>query len=140
MELIDCERDAVNLLATPLHLGLGSRARAMQDFAWTPEVLEAYTAAAAADGAEGRMVIVIDDEGPGDHWERHPHGDEVVVCLTGRVTVTHESATTVEEVHLGPGEAAVNPAGVWHAVDMHGQGRILTITPGIGTEHRSREG
>ena len=139
MELIDDERGPVDLLTTPLHLGLGSRARLVQGFAWDPGVLEAYGAAVAADGAEGRMVLIFDGEGPGDHWERHPAGDEVVVCLSGQVRVVRDSGGTTEEVLLGPGEATVNPAGVWHAVDMDGQARILAITAGAGTEHRRRE-
>jgi quercetin dioxygenase-like cupin family protein len=139
MELIEHERAPVNLLTTPLHLGLGSRARPVQGFAWNPEVLHAYTAAVEADGAEGRMVIMIDGEGPGDHWERHPAGDEVVACLSGRITVIRDTGDTTEAVALGPGEATVNPAGVWHAVDIDGHARILTITPGVGTEHRPRE-
>jgi mannose-6-phosphate isomerase-like protein (cupin superfamily) len=139
MELIDHERGPVDLLTTPLHLGLGSRARSVQGFAWDPGVLEAYTAAVAVDGPEGRMVMVFDGEGPGDHWERHPAGDEVVVCLSGSVDVVRDEDGTTRAVHLGPGEATVNPAGVWHAVDMDGQARILAITAGAGTEHRRRE-
>ena len=139
MELIEDEREPVNLLTTPLHLGLGSRARLVQGFAWDPGVLEAYAAAVAADGAEGRMVMIFDGDGPGDHWERHPAGDEVVVCLSGRVKVVRDSEDTIDEVLLEPGEATVNPAGVWHAVDMDGQARILTITAGVGTEQRRRE-
>jgi len=141
MELIEHGRHAIDLLTTPLHLGLGSRARPVQGFAWDPEVLGAYAAAVAADGGEGRMVMIFDGEGAGDHWERHPAGDEVVVCLRGSVKVVRpvdgvEGAS--DEVVLGPGEATVNAAGEWHAVDMDGPARILTITAGVGTEHRRR--
>jgi mannose-6-phosphate isomerase-like protein (cupin superfamily) len=139
MELIETEREPVDLLTTPLHLGLGSRARSVRGFAWEPEVLEAYAAAVASDGAEGRMVMIFDGEGRGDHWERHPAGDEVVVCLSGRATVVRDSEGTADVVPLAPGEATVNPAGAWHAVDMDGRTRIMTITPGVGTEHRPRE-
>src|SRR5687768_5346893 len=139
MKLIEHERAPVNLLTTPLHLGLGSRARPVQGFAWDPEVLEAYSAAVAADGAEGRMVMMFDGEGPGDHWERHPAGDEVVVCVRGTATVVRDSADPADTVVLGPGQATVNPAGVWHVVDLDGPARILTITAGAGTEHRARE-
>lgn len=135
MELRDDERDAIDLLTTPLHLGLGCRARPIGGFAFDPAVLRAYGEAVADDGIEGRMVVVIDEEGPGDHWERHPAGDEVIVCLSGAVTVVREAG---EQVVLRPGEATVNPAGVWHAVDADGAARILTITPGLGTEHRGR--
>lgn len=138
MELIDDGRDPFDLSTTPLHLGLGSRARPIGGFAWRPEVLGAYAAATAADGAEGRLVVLVDEEGPGDHWERHPDGDEVVICVAGSVTVVRDHDGAVSESALAPGQATVNPAGVWHAVDVDGPGRILTITPGAGTEHRPR--
>jgi mannose-6-phosphate isomerase-like protein (cupin superfamily) len=139
MRLRDDERNAINLLTTPLHLGLGSRARPIEGFAWDPGILQAYSEAVAADGAEGRMVMIIDGDGPGDHWESHPAGDEVVVCLSGRVKVVRESDGTPDELLLGPGEATINRAGVWHVVDMDGSARILTITAGAGTEHRRRQ-
>jgi quercetin dioxygenase-like cupin family protein len=129
-----------NLLVTPLHLGPGSRVRSVRGFAWAPEALAAYAEATAGDGPDGRLMVVIDEEGRGDHWERHP-ADEVIVCLSGRVTVlrgAEPSDDSADSVVLGPGEAVVNPAGTWHTVDAHGRARLLTITPGPGSEHRSR--
>lgn len=136
--LITDDTRPIDLTTTPLHLGPGSRARAVQGFAWDPEVLRAYTAAVEADGPDGRLVAVIDEEGRGDHWERHPGGDEVVICLEGSVTVVRDADGGTTAVRLAPGQATVNPAGTWHAVDVDGPGRILTITPGVGTEHRPR--
>lgn len=121
-----------------MHLGLGSTAKPVEGFAWDPAVLQAYSAAVAADGAEGRMVVIIDGDGLGDHWECHPAGDELVVCLSGSVTVTRDVDGVPERVVLGPGEATVNPAGAWHAVDMAGPASILTVTAGLGTDHRPR--
>ncbi|RMI44164.1 cupin domain-containing protein [Streptomyces triticirhizae] len=138
MRLVNHEHRAIDLRTTPVHLGLGSRANPIEGFAWAPEVLRAYSTAVAADGAEGRMVTIIDGDGLGDHWERHPSGDEMVVCLSGSVTVTRDVDGVSERVVLGPGEATVNPAGAWHAVDMAGPASILTITPGLGTDHRPR--
>lgn len=140
MRLIDDERNPIDLRTAPVHLGLGSRARPVEGFAWDPEVLKAYSAAVAADGAEGRMVMIFDGDGPGDHWESHPAGDELVVCLSGSVTVTRDTDGTQDRVVLAPGEATVNPTGVWHTVDMTGPSTILTITAGIGTTHRPRTG
>ncbi|MYQ39223.1 Cupin domain-containing protein [Streptomyces sp. LamerLS-316] len=140
MRLLDNEHNAVDLRTTPVHLGLGSRAKPVEGFAWDPEVLQAYSAAVAADGAEGRTVAIFDGDGPGDHWERHPAGDELVVCLSGSVTVTRDVDGVPGSVMLGPGEATVNPAGAWHAVDMTGPASILTITAGLGTDHRPRTG
>ncbi len=138
MRLVDHEPNAIDLRTTPVHLGLGSRAKPVEGFAWDPEVLHAYGVAVAADGAEGRMVTIFDGDGPGDHWERHPAGDELVVCLSGSVTVTRDLDGTPDRVVLGPGEATVNPAGTWHAVDMAGPASVLTITAGLGTDHRPR--
>ncbi|MFI9462695.1 cupin domain-containing protein [Streptomyces xiamenensis] len=138
MRLVNHERNAIALRTTPVHLGLGSRAKPVEGFAWDPQVLQAYSTAVAADGAEGRMVTIFDGEGPGDHWERHPAGDELVVCLSGSVTVVRDADGVPDRVVLGPGEATVNPAGAWHAVDMAGPASILTITPGLGTDHRPR--
>ncbi|MFF0277025.1 cupin domain-containing protein [Streptomyces sp. NPDC004330] len=131
---------AIPLRTTPVHLGLGSTAKLVEGFSWAPEALQAYGAAAAADGAEGRMVMIFDGDGPGDHWERHPAGDELIVCLNGSVTVSRDLDGVTDHVLLGPGEATVNPAGAWHAVDMTGPSTILSITAGLGTDHRPRTG
>ncbi|MFG3245607.1 cupin domain-containing protein [Streptomyces sp. NPDC048187] len=140
MRLGNHERKAMDLRTTPVHLGLGSTARPVEGFTWDPEVLRAYSAAVAADGAEGRMVMVFDGDGPGDHEERHPAGDELVVCLSGSVTVTRDMDGEPDQVRLGPGEATVNPAGVWHVVDMNGPASVLAVTAGLGTDHRPRTG
>lgn len=138
MRLVDHERNPVDLRTTPVHLGLGSTAKPVEGFAWEPEVLQAYGAAVASDGAEGRMVMIFDGDGPGDHWESHPAGDELVVCLSGSVAVIRDVDGVPDRVLLGPGEATVNPAGVWHTVDMAGPASILTVTAGAGTEHHPR--
>ncbi|MCB5169943.1 cupin domain-containing protein [Streptomyces bambusae] len=138
MRLVHREPNAIDLRTTPVHLGLGSRAKPIEGFAWDPEVLQAYSAAVAADGAEGRMVTIFDGDGFDDQWERHPAGDELVVCLSGSVTVTRDVDGVPHRIVLGPGEATVNPAGTWHAVDMAGPASILTITAGLGTDHRPR--
>lgn len=138
MKLLTDAPAAVDLSTTPIHLGRGSRALPIEGFAWDAEVLEDYSAAVEADGAEGRMVAIFDGDGSWTSWERHPAGDEVVVCLAGRVTMIREVDGEPEPVELGPGMAMINPAGVWHTADIDGQARILTITPGVGTEHRPR--
>ncbi|MER6957830.1 MULTISPECIES: cupin domain-containing protein [unclassified Streptomyces] len=138
MRLLNHERNAMDLRTTPVHLGRGSRAKPVAGFTWDPEVLQAYSAAVAADGAEGRMVMIFDGDGLGDHWESHPAGDELVVCLSGSVTVTRDVDGVLDRVLLGPGEATINPAGVWHVVDMEGPTSILAITATLGTDHRPR--
>jgi mannose-6-phosphate isomerase-like protein (cupin superfamily) len=138
MELVTEPRGAIDLTAIPIHLGLGSRALAVEGFGWDPGVLAAYAAAVADDGAEGRLVMVFQGSGSWETWERHRAGDEVVVCLSGRMTLILEIDGEHELVVLGPYEAMINPCGVWHTADVHEPVRFLTITPGLGTEHRPR--
>lgn len=45
---------------TFVHLGLGATAEPLYDFAWDDEHLERYSAAHAADGDEGRLVMIGD--------------------------------------------------------------------------------
>ena len=138
MDLVTEPRGAIDLTAMPVHLGLGSRALAVAGFGWDGGVLAAYAAAVADDGPEGRMVMVFQGERSWDAWERHPAGDEVVVCLSGRMTLIREVDGDHEQVVLGPYEAMVNPRGVWHTADVDEPVWFMTITPGPGTEHRPR--
>ncbi len=138
MELIVGRTGAIDLSTTPIHLGLGSRAVAVEGFAWDPRVLEAYGAAVASDGAEGRMVMIFPADASWTTWERHQAGAEVVICLSGRMTVIREIGGSDDPVELRPGVAMINPPGVWHTADIHEPGTFMTITPGKGTEHRPR--
>jgi quercetin dioxygenase-like cupin family protein len=101
MELVTESRGAIDLTATPVHLGLGSRALPVEGFEWEGRVLEAYATAVAEDGAESRMVMVFEGSRSWDTWERHPAGDEVVICLSGRMTVIREIEDEHELVALG---------------------------------------
>jgi hypothetical protein len=48
--------------------------------------LARYTSETAADGAEGRMVVMNEQAETWPSWERHPAGDELVLLLEGRIT------------------------------------------------------
>jgi mannose-6-phosphate isomerase-like protein (cupin superfamily) len=139
MELLAASHEAVDLTDTPLHLGAGGSAAVVAGFGWEPEVLKAYSEATAADGPDGRLVMLYDD-GPGSWstWECHPAGDEVVICLSGRMTMIQEAGGTDRHIELTAGQAMINPAGVWHTADIHEPVRFLAITPGAGTDHRPR--
>lgn len=138
MQLVTERTGAIDLAATPVHLGLGARALPIDGFAWDPAVLAAYGDATSADGVDGRLVMLFDGDSSWDSWERHPAGDEVVLCVSGRMTVIREIDGEPDPVDVGPGQAMINPPGVWHTVDVHEPVRFLTITPGAGTEHRPR--
>ena len=84
------------------------------------------------------VVMVFEGSRSWDTWERHPTGDEVVICLSGTLTVIQEVDGEHEPIGLGPCEAMIDPSGVWHTADVPEPVRFLTITPGQGTEHRPR--
>ena len=130
--------EAFDLSATYVHLGLGARATALPDFEWTPEYLEAYGRRFADDGREGRLVTMGRSAESWSTWERHPAGEEVVVLLSGRIDLIQRSDGAERRIPLRPGQAVVNPTGVWHTVDVHEPGDALFITPGQGTEHEPR--
>ena len=123
----------------PVHLGLGAQAVPQPEFtgdmAWYPD----YAARTAVDGAEGRIVSQSDFTANWTSWEVHPHGDELVICLTGAITVLQERPNgSVNAIALGPGEYAINPAGVWHTADIDAFASALFVTAGLGTSHRPR--
>jgi mannose-6-phosphate isomerase-like protein (cupin superfamily) len=123
----------------PVHLGPGARALPLPEFTGAMDWYEAYAAAHAADGADGRLVSLHSFAASWDVWEMHPHGDELVVCTEGAITLVQEM---VDGSHLslvlGQGDYAINPAGVWHTADVARQCSALFITSGWGTEHRPR--
>lgn len=122
----------------PIHLGLGGSATPQPVFTGA-EWYEDYGNRTAADGAEGRLVTLHSFTADWASWERHPAGEEVVVCVAGAITLHQELADgTTATVHLGPGEYAINPPGIWHTADIADKATCLFITPGLGTENRAR--
>jgi mannose-6-phosphate isomerase-like protein (cupin superfamily) len=127
-----------DLARNPVHLGLGAAVRRQPDFTGDLAWYEAYGARNAADGAEGRLVSIHTFSAPWDTWEMHPRGEELVVCLAGRIVLVQEIDGQRRSVTLTPHQAVVNPAGVWHTADVDGEATALFITAGEGTENRPR--
>ena len=71
-------------------------------------------------------------------WERHPAGEELVAVLSGQLTLIQEVERSQRRIDLSHGTAAINPRGVWHTIDVNEPGEVLFVTPGRGTEHRTR--
>jgi mannose-6-phosphate isomerase-like protein (cupin superfamily) len=128
--------EGFDLSETFIHLGLGASATALPEFSWAPESMESYNERHSGDGKEGRLVCILAQDATWDSWERHPAGDEVVVLLSGRVDVVQEIDGSERVVELRPGQALINPAGVWHTARVHEPGMALFVTPGRGTEAR----
>jgi quercetin dioxygenase-like cupin family protein len=122
-----------------IHLGLGASAVAEPPFTGTQDWYERYDARHASDGVEGRLVSMDTFTESWDVWEMHPHGSEVVLCTSGRMTLHQEhSDGTKLIVHLGQGQYAINQPGVWHTADVDGEATAVFITAGSGTQRRPR--
>jgi quercetin dioxygenase-like cupin family protein len=130
--------ERLDLADTVVHVGLGSTMRPFVDWSWDEATLTHYGSETAADGAEGRMVVMNEQAETWPTWERHPAGDELVLLLEGRVDLIQEIDGREVRTELRAGQAVINPPGVWHTADVHEPGRALFITPGAGTEHKPR--
>ncbi len=123
----------------PVHLGLGAVASVEPQFTGSMDWYASYEARHAKDGVDGRLVSMHTFSEPWAMWEMHPHGSEVVLCTSGRITLYQENAAgVVSTLVLGPGQYAVNQAGIWHTADVEGQATALFVTAGSGTQHRPR--
>jgi mannose-6-phosphate isomerase-like protein (cupin superfamily) len=127
-----------DLSKTFVHLGLGATTTDLPNFEWTQEYLEGYEESTASDGDEGRLVTMSAQDHSWTSWERHPAGEELVVQLSGRSVLIQDLPDGERRLELGPGQAAINPKGVWHTADVVEACEVLFITPGRGTAHRPR--
>lgn len=131
------DAEAFSLSQFPVHLGLGATVLRQPRFSGV-EWYAAYGERTQTDGAEGRLVSMHTFTAPWDTWEMHPRGEELVLCVAGNLTLLQERDGGVHAIRLGPGDAAVNPAGVWHTADAEGACTAVFITAGLGTENRPR--
>ena len=122
----------------PAHLGLGATVERQDEFDGSPQWYQRYGDAHSADGVEGRLVSLHTFDASWDSWEMHPNGAELVVCTEGKITLHQEIDGEDRTVGLTPGQAVVNPPGVWHTADVEERATALFITAGVGTEVRSR--
>ena len=100
-----------NLLENPLHLGLGATAVPQPPFTGM-DWYQGYGERHDVDGAEGRLVSMYRFTESWGSWEMHPLGDEVVLCLSGQMTLHQEHADgSTAAVTIGPHEYAINPPG-----------------------------
>jgi quercetin dioxygenase-like cupin family protein len=76
---------------------------------------------------------------PWSTWEMHPEGAELVVCVTGVMTLHQEKDGKTQTVTLRAGEAVINPPGVWHTADVDAPCTAFFVTAGVGTQIRARE-
>ena len=89
----------------------------------------------------GRLVMAGDTTADWDHWEMHPHGDELIMVVRGAVRIhldAPDDPTPTEPIELAAPQLVSMPAGTWHTMDVIEPARVVTITWGAGTQHRPR--
>ncbi|MBO9575567.1 MAG: cupin domain-containing protein [Sphingobium sp.] len=130
---------AKSLNQFPVHLGLGGAMTSEPEFGRDMNWYMDYAGRHASDGADGRLVCVLDFTEDWKGWERHPAGGELVYCIAGTMTLHQEMEDgSIVTTRLLPGQYAINPPGIWHTADIEGEAQALFITAGMGTENRPR--
>jgi mannose-6-phosphate isomerase-like protein (cupin superfamily) len=132
--------EAFDLSKTFIHLGLKSSAVPLPGFQFSKDYLRKYLVRFATDRYEGRLVGMLPMDRTWTHWERHLGGEEVVVVVSGRCDVIQDLGDEgFRTIPMGPGEAMINPKGVWHTTDVHEPGTQLFIAAGRQTVYRLRD-
>lgn len=74
-----------------------------------------------------------------DSWEMHPAGEEFVCLISGQVDFVLEQDGAENTVSLkAPGDYILVPRGIWHTAKVYASSSVLFVTPGEGTQCRSR--
>lgn len=132
------KRKVQNLESFPVHLGLKAKAIAQPKFTGGLDWYETYSKQTKKDGAEGRLVSMFTFSESWNSWEMHPNGSEVVICVSGAMTLIQEIKGKKKGYKLKAGQYIINPPGVWHTADADAEVSAIFITAGEGTEHRDR--
>lgn len=70
-------------------------------------------------------------------WEMHPHADEFVYLLAGEIVFQMQRDEGITSIAMKGRGAVVVPKGVWHTAKVSAPSRMLFVTLGAGTQHRS---
>jgi mannose-6-phosphate isomerase-like protein (cupin superfamily) len=70
-------------------------------------------------------------------WDLHPHGECIIILLSGSIDVTMQLEDDERVVELREtGDACLVPRGVWHRQVLHELSRRIFLTEGAGTQMR----
>ncbi len=88
---------------------------------------------------DGRTLALYHVNGPHDvHypvWEMHPQGDELLILVSGALSVEFRGGETARTAPLSPQAACIVPAGVWHRLIVHEPSVLIAITARSNTVH-----
>lgn len=84
---------------------------------------------AATLGTVGNAGMFIVDYSGKSEWERHPHGDEIVMVLNGATTMFMLIDSEDVPFQLGEMELIVVPKNTWHRFETPTRTQVMTVTP-----------
>ncbi|WP_334187838.1 cupin domain-containing protein [Noviherbaspirillum sp.] len=124
---------SINPETTYIHLGADGNATQIeggeQFWSLPPAVIDRF--------AHGWLVSEYVFDKDWSNWEMHPHGDEFVYLLSGEAEMLLEENGGIRKVTLCGRGAVLVPKGIWHTARVLTPCRMLHITLGEGTRHRS---
>jgi mannose-6-phosphate isomerase-like protein (cupin superfamily) len=86
------------------------------------------------------LAGISQQDGDWARWERHEHGDELVVLLSGAMALDLEHPDgTRSNLELSIGHGTIVPIGTWHRGIVTEPGEVLTVTFGSPSQHRQAE-
>ena len=125
---------AKRILGEYVHFHDGGRAEAV---AVSPSFWEELAQGAFPQLDQGRLMSAFTFSESWTMWERHPAGDELVMLLSGAVSVVLDESGIEHAVELTePGSYLLVPRSVWHTARTSVPTTLLFLTPGAATEHR----
>lgn len=128
----------IPLAEVPVHFASGGAARTIEGFTFDPPGFEAYIAANTDSADPGRLTFVEHSEAAWGMWECHTAGDELVAVISGVALFIQEIDGSEVRTRVTPGQAVLNPQGVWHTADVEEPFDAIYLTPCPGTDHRPR--
>lgn len=70
-------------------------------------------------------------------WEMHPHGEEIVYLLSGKIDLLLEKDGKVQKIELRGKGSVIIPRNTWHTAKVFAPSNMLVITHGKATEIRA---
>jgi quercetin dioxygenase-like cupin family protein len=74
---------------------------------------------------------------PPHSGEMHPHGDELIYLISGRLDLIVEEEGGETVTPMTAGQTVVIPQGIWHRLDIKEPCRLVVMTPGPESQHRA---
>lgn len=126
--------DVHNLTSTYVDVGPGKRGAAVPG---GPAFWQALMTGQANLQGDWLMTASTSD-GDWPHWEMHPHGEEVVLLVSGSMDFELEVDGERTTVQLrNPCDYVLVPRGAWHIARNAQAAQLVVLTAGEGTQHRA---